>query len=111
MDVIAHIETLTKARGWSQYRLAKEANLAQTTIANIFNRGTIPSIATLEMLCKAFHITLSEFFLEETDVETILTVEQRRLLVYWNALTPQQQRIITELLQNMNSNTDQSFTP
>lgn len=105
MDVIAHIEALTKARNWSQYRLAKEANLPQTTIANIFNRGTIPSITTLEMLCKAFNLTLSEFFIEGTDDETILSSEQKRLLTYWNTLTPKQQQIITELLQNMNTNT------
>lgn len=105
MDVIAHIDALTKERGWSQYRLAKEADLPQTTIANIFCRGTVPSIATLELLCKAFQMTLSEFFIEETDAETILNSEQKRLLSYWDALTPKQQQIITELLQNMNADT------
>lgn len=106
MDVIAHIETLTKECNWSQYRLAKEANLPQTTIANIFNRGSIPSITTLEILCKAFNLTLSEFFLEDTDYETILTSDQKRLLAYWNRLTLKQQQIITELLKNMNTYTN-----
>lgn len=110
LDVIAHIEALIKERGWSQYRLAKEANLPQTTIANIFNRGTTPSIATLEMLCTAFHITLSEFFMEEATGDTILTAEQRRLLTYWNALSLKQQQLITELLKHMNDNTNPNLT-
>lgn len=105
MDVIAHIDALTKERGWSQYRLAKEANLPQTTIANIFGRGTVPSIATLEMLCNAFQISLSEFFIEEASAETILNAEQKRLLSYWNTLNPKQQQIVTELVQNMNADT------
>lgn len=110
LNIIAHIESLTKERGWSQYRLAKEANLPQTTIANIFNRGTTPSIATLEMLCKAFNITLSEFFLEEATGDAILTAEQKRLLTYWNTLTLKQQQLITELLKHMNDNTNQELT-
>jgi transcriptional regulator with XRE-family HTH domain len=67
MDVIAHIMTLAKERDWTQYRLAREANLPQTTIANIYNRGSVPSIVTLEMICKAFDMTLSEFFMCDAD--------------------------------------------
>lgn len=106
VDVIAHIDALTKERGWSQYRLAKEADLPQTTIANIFCRGTVPSIATLEMLCNAFQMTLSDFFAEAAPAETILSSEQKRLLSYWDALTPKRQHIIMELLQDMTDDTN-----
>ena len=102
MDVIERVKSLTKERGWSKYRLAKEADLAQTTIANIFNRGSVPSVATIEILCEAYGISLSEFFAEEQD-QVSLTSEQARLLTYWNALSPNQQQIVTDLAKNMNS--------
>ena len=61
-------------RGWSEYRLAKESGLSQSTISNLFVRNTLPSIATLEIICKSFGITLAQFFedgnfVELTDVQ------------------------------------------
>lgn len=103
MDVIARIETLTQERGWSRYRLAQKSQLPPTTIANIFNRGTVPSIVTLEILCDAFQISLCEFFIETADSKAILTSEQKRLLACYDLLTPKQRGIISDLIQNMNT--------
>ena len=102
MDIIARIEKLLEERKWSRYRLAVEANLPHPTITNIFCRGTIPSVATLEKICKAFDITLSEFFLEDGETCAILNDEQKRLLTYWVSLSPNQQQSVTELLERMN---------
>lgn len=100
MDVIARIKDLTTERGWSKYRLSREANLPQTTVANIFNRGSVPSVATLEILCKAFGMSLSEFFTDDVD-KICLSSEQERLLSYWSALNSNQRQIITELAKSM----------
>ncbi len=62
-------------RGWSEYRLAIPSSLSQSTIANIFNRNTTPSVCTLEAICRGFGIALSQFFAEGSLVE--LTEEQR----------------------------------
>ena len=56
------IKQIMKVRGWSEYRLAKESGVPQSTISNIFNRNYQPSIASLEIICKAFGITLAQFF-------------------------------------------------
>lgn len=101
LDTIARIKELSEAHGWSQYRLAKEANLPQTTVANIFHRGTTPSIATLEILCHAFHISLRDFFIEETADEPLLTAQSRTLLAYWNALNAKQQQAVMDLVRSM----------
>ena len=47
--------------------LAQEAGLTQSTVLNMFSRGTQPSIKTLTAICFAFGITLSEFFAEDGD--------------------------------------------
>lgn len=101
MDIIERIENLNKARGWSQYRLAKEADLPPTTIANIFYRHTLPSIPTLEAICTAYHMSLSEFFIEEEHSQMLIDAERHRLLSYYELLTQPQQQAVLELLKSM----------
>ena len=62
MDILEKIDELRKARGWSMYMLALEAGITQSTLLNMYSRGTQPSIKTLTAICQAFGITLSEFF-------------------------------------------------
>ena len=66
-------------RGWTDYRLAKEANLSPSTVTNMLNRDNAPTLPTLETVCKAFGITLAQFFSEGNGTDT-LTEEQRALL-------------------------------
>ena len=79
MDVIKRITELTSERGWSTYRLAQKSGLSASTIANIYRRNTVPSLSTLEALCDAFGITLSQFFSKDTAVSyTHLDVYKRQ---------------------------------
>ena len=45
--------------------------MPQSTITNMFNRETLPSIVTLQSICNAFGITLSEFFKEEKNSDGV----------------------------------------
>ena len=49
----------------------------QSTVVNIFNRNTTPSVATLESICGRFGITLAQFFAEGELVE--LSQEQKEM--------------------------------
>lgn len=53
LDVQQHIRELMEERGWSEYKLAKMANLPQSTISNLFKRNNVPTLYTLEAICKA----------------------------------------------------------
>ncbi|MBE5792919.1 MAG: helix-turn-helix domain-containing protein [Clostridia bacterium] len=83
-------------RGWSEYRLAIASGLSQSTVANIFNRNTTPSVATLESICKGFGITLAQFFAEGDMVE--LTNEQKEMFSAWSALTREQKEVLAQLI-------------
>ena len=52
MDVLKKINALRIDRGWSVYKLAVEADLPQSTIINMFNRETLPSIVTFPTTLK-----------------------------------------------------------
>ena len=97
MDVNGRIRELLNERNWTEYKLAKESGLSQSTISNIFKRNTVPSISTLELICKGFGISLSQFFSEGNMVE--LSEEQRDFFINWASLTMREKTIISELIE------------
>ena len=96
MDVNGRIRELLEERGWTEYRLAKEAGLSQSTISNLFKRNTVPSVSTLELICGGFGISLSQFFSEGNMVE--LSEEQRKFFLDWTSLTAHEKEIISALV-------------
>jgi len=97
MDTIERIKYHMQLRGWSEYRLAKESGLSQSTIANIFRRNTLPSIPTLEIICNAFGITLSQFF-SDNDNTSSLSDEQKELLKNWGKLSTKKRNALINLI-------------
>ena len=98
MDVIKRIDDLMKERKWTDYKLSQESGLSSSTIANIHRRNTIPSITTLEAICDAFGITLSQFFNDNTQYVQ-LNNEQQQLYRIWLSLTEKQKQLIYELIK------------
>lgn len=96
MDTQKRIRELMEERNWTDYRLAKEANLSHSTVTNMFNRNNAPTLPTLEAVCRAFGITLAQFFANED--EMTLTEEQQMLFAKWSTLTNQQKKILLELM-------------
>lgn len=80
VDVKEKIQKLTNDRNWTTYQLAEYSGLSQSTISSIFSLNRQPTIDTLCRICKAFNITLSEFFYEnnESDV-SIFSAKYARL--------------------------------
>ena len=99
MNAKQRIRELMEERQWSEYRLALESGLSQSTISNIFSRNTTPSIPTLESICKGFGITLAQFFAEGDWVE--LTPEQHEMFDEWSSLTAAQKEALRQLIAVM----------
>lgn len=99
MNSKLRIRELMAERQWSEYRLALESGLSQSTISNIFSRNTTPSISTLESICKGFGITLAQFFAEGDWVE--LTPEQHEMFDAWSSLTAAQKEALRQLIAVM----------
>ncbi|MBR0157438.1 MAG: helix-turn-helix transcriptional regulator [Clostridia bacterium] len=99
MDTIERIKRLLNERGWTPYRLAKEAGLPDATIGNIFRRNTMPTLPTLEAVCNAFGITLSQFFAEGDMVE--MSPELKELFDNWVNLTATQKDAVIKMLKAM----------
>lgn len=100
MTVLERIYQLRTERGWSEYRLSEESGIAQTTISSWFRKDIIPTIPSLEKICNAYNITLSQFFNWDNE-PVVLTDRQYDLLNNWNKLSKEQQDIILNLLHSM----------
>ena len=100
MNIQKRIKELMAERNWSDYRLAKEANLSSSTVSNMFRRNNAPTLPTLESVCKSFDMTLAEFF--ATNQDELFTEEQRLLLSRWNTLTEKQRHYFLCLMGEVN---------
>ena len=101
MDTHERLRQLLNERGWSEYKLAKRCGLSESTVASIFRRNTVPSIATLETICSGFGITMSQFFAEGDMIE--ITPELKELFENWVNLTPEQKKAANQMLKAMNN--------
>lgn len=100
MDTNEKLRQLLDESGWSEYKLAKICGLSQSTLANIFRRNTVPSITTLETICRGFGITLSQFFADGEMVE--LTPELKEVFECWRSLSKEQKDAVWQMLRVMN---------
>ena len=99
MDTKQRIAELAQERNWSNYELAKRSGVQLSTIQNMYHRNYEPTIPTLQALCKAFGISLSQFFADGELAD--VTEEQREILSLWNRLSDEQKSIVRALMGNM----------
>ena len=97
MSIIERINELRLERGWSVNNLALEAGITQSTLNSVLQRGTAPKIDTLQCICNAFGISLSQFFLEEEEAE-LLTDKERELVSAFRKLPKDKQYALLDLL-------------
>lgn len=99
MDVTARVRELMDARGWTIYRVAKEAGIPWSTVRNMFKRNTEPSVATLESICNGMGITLAQFF--DLEGPNSLTDRQQLLVSQWSVLNEKDQALVLDLIESL----------
>ena len=94
VDIKEKITKLKNAKGWSDYELAKRANVNRTTLHNLFNEKTSPRVDTLISICEAFGVTISEFFNENTT-----NSEMDFLIISYKSLDDNKKEIIKKIFE------------
>jgi transcriptional regulator with XRE-family HTH domain len=100
LNVLEKIKMLQREKNWSSLRLSKEAELPPSTISTLYQRNHQPTIPTLQSICNAFDITLSQFF-SDSHLPLDLTPEQLKLITSWNKLTDKQKSAVLTLIENL----------
>ena len=99
-DILATITEYREDRGWTEYQLAERSGLPQSTISSWYRKNMIPTIPSLEKICTAFGITLSQLFSDGKE-RVSLTDSQQRLLERWTRLSEDQQAVVFALIDKM----------
>ena len=99
-DILTTITAYREARGWTEYQLAERSGLPQSTISSWYRKNMVPTVPSLEKICQAFGITLSQLF-AEGEASVALTESQRTLLEQWNKLSAEQQNALFALIAVM----------
>ena len=78
---------LCEKRGISKYRLAQMTGIAQSSLGRIMAKESLPSLPTLEKICEALDVTLSQFFCEGSGTcdapWSAKVIETVRLYIRW----------------------------
>ena len=61
-DVHKRMKELMEERNLSPYKLAKKMDMTPSAIYNMLRRKTMPKIETIERVCDAIDISVSDFF-------------------------------------------------
>ena len=101
MDILEKITQMRLEKGWSEYELAERAELTQSTISSWYRKNLIPSIPSLEHICNAFGITLSQFFLDYGCFSGNISEKQMDILKRWSKLTKEQQNKLADFLDSL----------
>ena len=117
MDVGARICQLRKAYHVSQYALWKRSGVAQAALSQYESGRKVPSVDTLEKICRGLGISLADFFAENIqNVPFCITEDERRLLEIYRTFPPAHQDTIQDTLhflagrqEEMNRRTSRSF--
>lgn len=99
MDMLERIKELQKEKNLSNYQLAAEAEVPQSTINNMYTRGTMPTMSTFFAICKALNMTPSQFF-NESETTLILSEEETELLLIYRKLNKRDKQIIANIIKD-----------
>ncbi|MCI5740711.1 MAG: helix-turn-helix transcriptional regulator [Lachnospiraceae bacterium] len=100
IDVLDRITYYREQKNWTEYQLAEESGLTQSTISSWYRKNMIPSIPSLDKICNAFGITLSQFFsLDNEDFS--ITALQKELLIESSRLTETQQNALIAFFKTL----------
>ena len=99
MDIIERLTIILNKYGWTKYRLSKESKIPESTLSNIFHRGTVPTIATLQSICETMNISLAEFFSD--DEQVVMTTELKEFYDEWKYLSPEKKKHLIQTMRYM----------
>ena len=100
MDVLKRILDLRLERGWSEYRLSVESEIPQTTISSWYRKQICPTVPSIEKICKAYNITISQFFNESSE-PIALTEKQQKIVEQFSKLDEKQQDTLIAFLLSL----------
>ena len=100
---LVKLESILKEKDWSIYRLAKESDISYSSLNNLFQRNTEPTLHTLRKICTGLDISLSDFFADEKlPTITEYSSEERKLITHYRNLKNSDKKLLMTYAQALN---------
>lgn len=97
------LETLMNERKWSIYKLAKESDIPYSSLNNLFQRNTEPTLPTLRKICIGLGISLADFFSDEILSPTSeYSVDERTLISLYQSLKTSDKKLLMTYAMALN---------
>ena len=93
MEVGKRLANLRKQYGYTQNSLAERASVSQTHLRRVELGQADITVRHLELLCDAMSISLSDFFVDETD--------ENETAIALSKLSPKQKKLLTDFLESL----------
>ena len=92
-DIAKEIDRLCKEKGISRYALAKKAGIPDSTVRNMFQKGSKPNFDTLELICKGLDMTVAEFF-SQSELFENFTKDQTEMMDLYDRMDEKSRQLV-----------------
>jgi transcriptional regulator with XRE-family HTH domain len=96
--ISARLKEIRENLGMKKVELARNANISHSYLSEIENGVKTPPFKTLQKICSALGISLSDFFNEESST---MPPEIAQLILEAKDLSPEQVKQLTEFIKTM----------
>lgn len=101
INVLERITELREQKNWTEYQLAERSGLTQSTISSWYRKDILPTLPSLERICEAFGISISQFFDDNSNEVSLINPRQKQLLEYASKLDNQQYDALINFLDKL----------
>lgn len=97
------LELLMNKRNWSIYKLAKESDIPYSSLNNLFQRNTEPTLPTLRKICVGLGISLADFFSDESLSQIPeYTIDEKKLISLYQSLKTSDKKLLMTYAMALN---------
>ena len=103
-ETLLRINELLHLRNWTLYRLSKESGIPYSSLNSMFNKNTQPTMSTLEKICRAFQIQMTDFFSDFSNVkiDEVFNEDEVKLIMEYRKLKTSDQRLVVDFIDLLN---------
>lgn len=87
------IDKLCKKKKISRYALAKFSGMPDSSIRNMYQKGTNPGFDSLDRMCRGMDMTVADFF-HESDAFEDYTADQKELMEIFKRMDENGQQLL-----------------
>ncbi|MCQ2082399.1 MAG: helix-turn-helix transcriptional regulator [Lachnospiraceae bacterium] len=101
INVLERITELRKQKNWTEYQLAERSGLTQSTISSWYRKNILPTLPSLERICEAFGISISQFLDDNNNEISLINPRQKQLLEKASKLDNEQYDALINFLDKL----------